>query len=39
MRDNSDDRTIERNHLRKWWFLVQDYERVKARRHPQFCFL
>ena len=34
MRDNSDDRTIERNYVQKWRFLVRDYERVKAKRHP-----
>ena len=39
MRDNSDDRTIERNYVQKWRFLVRDYERVKAKRHPQFRFV
>ena len=35
MRDNSDDGAIERNYVQKWRFLVRDYERVKAKRHPQ----
>ena len=35
----SDDRTIERNYVQKWRFLVRDYERVKAKRHPQFRFV
>lgn len=30
MRDNSYDRTIERNYLQKWRFLIPEYEAVKA---------
>src|SRR6516164_10564114 len=36
MRDNSYDRTIERNYLQKWRFLISEYEAVKAGRSPQF---
>src|ERR1700755_1246361 len=36
MRDNSYDRTIERNYLQKWRFLIPEYEAVKAGRSPQF---
>src|SRR5215813_5130234 len=36
MRDNSYDRTIERNYLQKWRFLISEYEAVKAGRSAQF---
>lgn len=36
MRDNSYDRTIERNYIAKWRFLIADYEEVKAGRSPTF---
>ena len=39
MRDNSTDRTIERNYVQKWRFLIRDYELVRAKRHPRFRFL
>ena len=32
MRDNSYDRTIERNYIQKWRFLIAEYEAVKAGR-------
>ena len=31
MRDNSKDRTVERNYIQKWRFLVREYELVKAK--------
>ena len=37
MRDNSFDRTIERNYLQKWRFLIQEYEEVKAGRSEKFA--
>jgi transposase InsO family protein len=37
MRDNSFDRTIERNYLQKWRFLIKEYEEVKAGRSAQFA--
>ncbi len=37
MRDNSFDRTIERNYLQKWRFLIQEYEAVKAGRSEHFA--
>lgn len=37
MRDNSFDRTIERNYLQKWRFLIADYEEVKAGRSTKFA--
>ena len=39
MRDNSRDKTIERNFMQKWRFLIKEYELVKAKQHPQFRFL
>ena len=38
MRNNSKDRTIERNLAQKWRFLIGEFELVKAGRHPQFRF-
>ncbi len=39
MRDNSNDRTLERNYVQKYRFLIREYELVKAKRHHQFRFL
>ena len=36
MRDNSFDRTIERNYIQKWRFLIPEYEAVKAGRSDKF---
>jgi hypothetical protein len=36
MRDNSYDRTIERNYLQKWRFLIAEYEQVKAGLSVEF---
>jgi transposase InsO family protein len=36
MRDNSFDRTIERNYIQKWRFLIAEYEEVKAGRSTTF---
>src|ERR1044072_2040289 len=36
MRDNSYDRTIERNYLQKWRVLISEYEAVKAGRSKLF---
>jgi transposase InsO family protein len=36
MRDNSFDRTIERNYLQKWRFLIAEYEDVKSGKSQQF---
>lgn len=36
MRDNSFDRTIERNYVQKWRFLIAEYEEVKAGRSARF---
>ena len=39
MRDNRTDRTIERNYVQKWRFLIREYEQVKAKSHPKFRFV
>lgn len=39
MRDNSNDRTLERSYIQKWQFLIKEYERVKAKNHPHFRFV
>jgi|GEM_PF-3037084 hypothetical protein len=36
MRDNSYGRTIERNYIQKWRFLIAEYEEVKAGRSARF---
>lgn len=38
MRNNSRDRTIERNYVQKWRFLIREYELVKGKKHPSFRF-
>ena len=39
MRDNSNDRTLERSYIQKWQFLISEYELVKAKKHPHFRFV
>ena len=39
MRNNSKDKTIERNYLQKWRFLVREYQPVKEGKHPYFRFV
>ena len=39
MRHNTDDKTLYRNYVRKWKFLIQEYELVKLKRHPTFRFV
>lgn len=36
MRDNSFDKTIERNYIQKWRFLIPEYKEVKEGRHKTF---
>jgi translation elongation factor P/translation initiation factor 5A len=36
MRDSSYDRTIARNYLQKWRFLIPEYEAMKAGRSEAF---
>ena len=39
MRDNSNDRTVERSYVQKWRFLIREYELVKAKKHTRFRFV
>lgn len=39
MRRNTEDKTLERNYIQKWRFLIQEYELTKAKRHPHFRFV
>lgn len=39
MRDNSNDRTVERSYIQKWRFLIREYELVKAKKHVRFRFV
>ena len=39
MRHNTHDKTLYRNYVRKWKFLIQEYELVKQKRHPTFRFV
>ena len=39
MKDNRNDKTIERNYTQKWRFLIAEYQLVKAKKHPKFRFV
>lgn len=39
MRRATEDRTIERNYVSKWRFMIREYELVKSRKHPHFKFV
>ena len=39
MKDNRNDKTIERNYVQKWRFLIAEYQLVKAKKHPKFRFV
>lgn len=39
MRNNSQDQTLKKNYIQKYQFLIQEYERVKAGKHPEFRFV
>lgn len=39
MRDNSKDKTIERNYIQKYQFLIKEYELTKKKQHPKFRFV
>lgn len=38
MRWNDQDKTIERNYIKKWRFLINEYELIKQKKHPKFRF-
>lgn len=39
MRNNTEDKTIERNYLQYYKHLIREYELTKAKKHPKFRFL
>jgi hypothetical protein len=39
MRRNTEDKTLERNYIQKWRYLISEYELVKAKKHPHFKFV
>ena len=39
MRGNSEDRTIVRNYIEKYRFLIREYELVRSGQHPQYRFV
>lgn len=39
MRRNTEDKTLEKNYIQKWRFLVREYDLVKSKKHPQFKFV
>ena len=36
MRNNANDKTIEKNYIQKWQFLIKEYELTKQGKHPKF---
>jgi len=38
MRDNSKDKTLIRNYIQRYRFLISEYELVKKKQHPRFRF-
>ena len=34
---NSKDTTLERNTIKQWEFLINEYLLVKNKKHPKFC--
>ena len=34
MTDNTKDKTIYRNSISKWMYMIKDYELVKNKKHP-----
>jgi transposase InsO family protein len=39
MRRTTNDKTIERNYIQKWRFLIGEYELTKQQKHPHFRFV
>lgn len=39
MRRNTEDKTIEKNYVQKWRFLIREYEEIKKKKHPKFKFV
>ena len=39
MQRNTEDKTLERNYIQKWRFLIREYELTKQKRHPRYRFV
>lgn len=39
MRNNTSDKTLERNYIQKWQYMIAEYELVKAKKHHRFKFV
>ena len=39
MDNNTKDNTLKKNYIQKYQFLIEEYELVKAKRHPVFKFV
>lgn len=39
MRRTTEDKTLERNYVQKWQFLIGEYELTKKKQHPRFRFV
>jgi transposase InsO family protein len=39
MRNNNDDKTLERNYLQKFIYLIKEYELIKENRHPKYKYV
>ncbi len=39
VRHNTQDKTIERNYISKWQYMIRDYELIKSRKHAKFRFV
>jgi hypothetical protein len=39
MRRNTEDKTLEKNYIQKWRFLIKQYELTKTKKHHQFRFV
>lgn len=39
MRNNGSDQTLKKNYIQTYQFLIEEYEQVKARLHPEYRFV
>lgn len=39
MKRNTEDKTIERNLIQKWKYLIPEYELAKSKKHPRYKFI
>ena len=39
MRDNTSDQTLKKNYIQTYQFLIEEYEQIKAQKHPTYRFV